>query len=170
MSALTKVKARDLMQTKVITLPAGASIREAIETFEDERITGVPVVDSGGQVIGMLTARDVARAEHVHSGRIDSERGDLTMASPREEAMEETPLGEDAFYSREDYSTEVLGEETVGDWMRPGSIAVTPETSLRDVCRTMMSEGIHRVLVLRGQRLEGIVTTTDVVRYLAENL
>lgn len=170
MTALRDVKARDLMQTDVITLPSNAPIREAIETFEDERITGVPVVDAAGNVVGMLTARDVSRVEHVQRDRIESRRGDAMMAAPREEAMEELGLSEDPLYSREDYSPELLGEETVGDWMHTGIVAVEPDTPLKRVCQVMLEEGIHRVLVLQGRQLRGIVTSSDVVRCVAQRL
>jgi CBS-domain-containing membrane protein len=68
----------------------------------------------------------------------------------------------------EDAYREALAGDTVADWMTRGVWSVRPETSLARVCRLMVREGIHRVLVLeRSGRLRGIVSAFDVVRRLA---
>ena len=64
----------------------------------------------------------------------------------------------------------MLGQETVRNWMSPKVIGVAPDASLREVCQTMASDGVHRVLVVEGRRLLGIVTSFDVVRLLAKEL
>ena len=45
--------------------------------------------------------------------------------------------------------------------------SVTPSTSLEAICRRMVDLRIHRLLVMEGQRLEGLISTLDVVRLLA---
>jgi CBS domain-containing protein len=45
-------------------------------------------------------------------------------------------------------------------------VAVAPDTSLRDAVRRMLEDRIHRVLVVEGGHLLGIVSTIDVLRAL----
>ncbi|MCB9897045.1 MAG: CBS domain-containing protein [Planctomycetes bacterium] len=167
MTALTHVTAKDMMQAKVLTLAVDASVLEAIEIFEDERISGAPVVDAGGNLVGVLSLHDIARKEHVLRGRLVTERND-ELADVDE--SERAPWDEPEQYGRDDYSREVLGDQRVADWMNPKVIRVAPEASLKEICRTMAGEGIHRVVVTEGARVVGIISTTDVVRLLANKL
>jgi CBS domain-containing protein len=61
-----------------------------------------------------------------------------------------------------------LGEHTVSEAMTPSVCAVGPEDDLADVARYMVRRKIHRALVMEGERLVGILTTTDIVRAVAE--
>jgi predicted transcriptional regulator len=55
----------------------------------------------------------------------------------------------------------------VRDVMTPEVLAVKPDDSIAKAIELMAFEGIHRVLVLDGERLAGIVTSMDVLRELA---
>ena len=166
MTTLQSLTAADLMSPKVIALPTNASIREAIATFEDEHITGAPVVDATGRAVGFLTTHDITRTEHIRGSRLDTERGDDGLA----DADAEEGGADDGFYGREDYSSTVLGEVEVEDWMSPGIISVAPGDDLKTVCSVLLENGVHRVLVMEGDKILGLVTTFDVVQHLAETL
>lgn len=170
MTPLTEVRARDLMRTQVVTLSPDASIREAVATLQDDHLGGVPVVDGASKVVGFLSLADIARIEHLAGDRVAEERGERQLANPIGEALEEESIDDEEFAGREDYSPELLGRETVGDWMTRGVIDVPPDASLKEVCRVMVRESVHRVVVLdERERLAGIISTMDVVRYVAEN-
>jgi CBS domain-containing protein len=169
MTTLGKIKARDLMQKEVITLRAGATVQEAIETFEEYHISGAPVVDESGRLVGVLSARDITRTEHVRGGRIETMRTQYYLANPLEEEGESLWVEEDLL-GKEDYSPQVLGNETVGDWMKTEVVSVAPDASLKKLCRLMTEESIHRVLIVENGSVVGLVSTFDVVRHLAESL
>ncbi len=162
MTAATDVRARDLMQTRVITLSASASIEEAVETFETERISGAPVVDVAGNPIGVLSAFDIARSEHVRDGRIESGHGRWYLADP----LADEP-NYDVDFNHEGYNPATLAEATVSDWMTRELVTVGPEAKLTEICGKMTEHGIHRVLVVADRKLMGIVTSFDIVRYFA---
>ena len=164
------VTARDLMRTRVITLKTNASIREAIETFEEYRISGAPVENEGGRLVGVLSAFDIAKSEHIADGGVRTSRGGYYFSNPLGEEFEEAGEDDTEFYGKDDYSDELLGNDTVGDWMTPDVISIGPDATLKDVCELMTAEGIHRVLVMEGDKLEGIISTFDVVKFLARNL
>ena len=170
MTVSTHVRAKDLMQTDVTTLSAEDTITEAIRVFEEERIHGAPVVDEQGRLVGVLSASDIVKVSHVEGGRIDAERHEYYLANPLEENLGEAPWWDEDFFSKEDYSVDVLGDKTVRDWMNPKAVFVAPEASLRKVCQTMTNERIHRVLVVDDGELKGLLSSFDVVRFLAQNL
>ncbi|HZL99695.1 MAG TPA: CBS domain-containing protein [Planctomycetota bacterium] len=169
MTKLAEVRARDLMRTEVVTLTADATIREAVETLQDDRLGGVPVLDGAGKVVGFLSLADIARIEHLQGDRLAEARGDRQLSNPIGEALEEESVDDEEFASREDYSPELLGHETVGQWMTRGVISVPPDATLKELCATMVKESVHRLVVLERGRLKGIISTMDVVRHVAEH-
>jgi CBS domain-containing protein len=164
MKTLAQAVARDLMPAPVITLPQDTTISEALALCEDEGIRGVPVVDEAGHVVGVLSQDDVARDEHLRKDRLEAGR-DWSFGEPDENLENE----EREILAREDYSPETLGRDTVADWMNPRLIAVAPATPLKAVCEVLRRDGIHRVLVMERRHFEGIITSSDVVAWLAEH-
>lgn len=162
---LSKVKARDLMQTQLITLAPEATAKEAIETFEEYKIGGAPVVDQSGNLLGVLTISDIAREEHLVEGRLSTERSEYYLSSPLDD---EDWASERELAYMEDYSSGTTGPDTVRDWMTPQIISVEPDASLRAVCQLMVKKSVHRLLVVEKGELKGILSTFDIVRHLAQ--
>jgi len=166
MTQIAKMKAKEIMRTDVARLEASAPVTDAIRMLEDLEITGAPVVDAAGRIVGVLSARDVTRSEHVSAGRLAPQRGEFSMSSPLEEEEDEE-AGEDLILAKEDFSPGMLNEDTVADWMNTNVVTVDPEDSLKTVCRRMLAEHVHRVIVAKQQKLEGIITSFDLVRLVA---
>jgi CBS domain-containing protein len=61
-----------------------------------------------------------------------------------------------------------LEEHTVDEVMTHVLLSVPPETSVPDAARLMLQRGVRRLLVVRDGQLDGIVTTKDLLRVLAE--
>ena len=159
----TKVKASDLMQKEVARLDAGTPVDEAISLLEADRVSGAPVVDGGGRVVGVFSLTDVARAKEAEATTPGSARAEYYM--PQEGIDGE----EDEFSYKEDYSPETLSTGTVSEWMSEQIVSVAPDDSARVVCKRMSEHGIHRLLVLDGETLVGILSSSDVVRWIAEH-
>lgn len=155
----TRVRAADIMQTDVVKLHCNAPIDDAVETFEEYSISGAPVVDDAENIVGVLSASDIVRTDHVHHEAIET--GSYYRADPLEEDDDSVSFG------REDYDPEILDRKTVADWMTPKVISVPPDASLAEVCGAMAREGIHRVFVVDDGRLAGVISSLDVVKYLA---
>ncbi|MCP3918498.1 MAG: CBS domain-containing protein [bacterium] len=160
-------KARDLMQTDVVCLTTTTSIPEAVRMLEEYRISGAPVLTPGGELAGVMTAFDIARSSHVDEGGIASQRNHYYLVDPIDEELRDERTGDEAFFAKDDYSDGVMGSETVGDWMNPSVISVGLDAQLSDVCKTMATERIHRVLVVDDGRVKGILSSLDIVRFLA---
>jgi CBS domain-containing protein len=166
MKPLQKIQARSLMRTQVLKLSPNMPIPRALELFEDHKISGAPVVDTSGRVLGVLSTTDINRAEHVHESSKHAESGELVLRGGDDESDDE--LAEQELLALEDYGPATSDGPTVGEWMNPEVISVGPESTLPDLCRVLVENGIHRVLVMDHGELRGIVTSSDVVRCIAQ--
>ncbi|HUK20332.1 MAG TPA: CBS domain-containing protein [Gemmatimonadales bacterium] len=180
---------RDIMSSEVLVLDAELTLRDAVELLSTHRITGAPVV-AGDRVVGTLSANDVLAFEADIPG-VPTERTQPVEEDDVEEAepVEWEPDAEDAppsAYFGELWSDagadvterfkelagpewDVLAEHTVGEAMSRGVRAVSPETTVRDAAAYMLKQRIHRAVVMDHSKLVGIVTTTDVMRTVAES-
>ena len=178
-----RARLSELMSTEVVTLSPGDTLREAIEVLTTQGISGAPVV-VGSSVVGVLSATDILELERSMPG-VPTERPDQTEWGewgPAAEWVEgeEPPasyfleLWQDAgtavderFRETAGPEWDVLEEHTVGEAMSRSLCALPPEATLQEASTYMVRSGVHRVLVMDGERLLGVVSTTDVVRAVA---
>ena len=146
--------ARDIMQTHVVTVARETSIADAIRLFVEEDIGGAPVVDEDGILCGVVSARDLLRAvaeEH------DSPAGGTEyFREDREFPAREGGSDLEDFQDR-------LGERTVGEVMTESCLTVGPDTPVDALARLFREHRVHRLLVVDGRTLAGIVTTFDLL-------
>lgn len=151
------VLARDVMQTRVVTVEPELPLIDAYRLFVEEEITGAPVVDETDRVVGVISSSDLLRAvEEEHEGR---------SAAPQyfREWLEFS--GPDWIHPPSDFQDR-LGQLTVADAMASGGVAVAPTTPVAEVAALMRRSRIHRVLVLENELLVGIVSTFDLIALL----
>ncbi|MBK7874341.1 MAG: CBS domain-containing protein [Planctomycetes bacterium] len=162
MQTLTRILAKDIMRTDVATLRPEDSLESAIELFEEMHISGAPVVDGSGTLVGVLSGSDIARFAR--------EKGKgIRAAGERLEGLDDELTEEEGLFDVDEYSEELLGRERVCDWMTAKVISAHADSSLRDLCKLMSREAVHRVVISNGKKLAGIVTSFDVVRCVAEH-
>jgi CBS domain-containing protein len=152
-------RARDVMQSPVVTIERDASLLDAHRLLVEEEIHGAPVVDADGAVVGVLSALDLLRAvqeEHESASGAPAYYRDLVPFS----APDWIPGSED-FQDR-------LSELRVADVMSESVVSVPPDASIAQVARTLRQAGIHRVLVAEKDRLLGIISTQDLLCLLEE--
>jgi CBS domain-containing protein len=125
----------DVMQTDVQTIPADARVSDAATTLADARVSALPVVDEGGELIGLISTTDIL-------------------------ALEEEAEGERA-------RSTVLDETPVRDVMTPTPLTISPEADIREAARRMLDADVHRLIVTQGDRMLGIISTTDIMRAVA---
>ena len=66
------MQVRDVMTANVISVPAQATILEAARTMLRNRVSGLPVVDGQGQLVGMVTEGDFLRRSEIGTERFRS--------------------------------------------------------------------------------------------------
>ncbi len=115
-----------LMKVDVVTVEADDPLFVAAEKMHRNGVGGLPVTDTEGNLIGMVTERDICRAASENAG-------DLT-------------------------------DGIVRDWMVAPAVAVQAEETLNGVIMRMGDYHYRRMPVVRGTKLVGIISQTDLMR------
>ena len=147
--------AADVMTRDVAVVYPDTSLLDAVKLMAKRRISGVPVLDRGGTIVGMLSEGDLIRW---HEGYTERQARWLDMLA------EGTALAPEFLTGIREQNRRV---STV---MSQGAITVSETTPAREVARLMHANDIKRVPVLRDGKLVGIVARSDLVRALAEKL
>lgn len=160
---------QDLMRTEVVTVRADMSVRKLAALLADEGISGAPVVDSSGEVVGVVSTKDILAAASEGVPLQDVQNG-LVEADWFGEALHvDTKTNVPRFDWELVWPTaEGLDSRTVTEIMNPTKLGVTPSTSVEDLAKYMTERAIHRSLVTVNDRLVGIVTTYDILLAVAE--
>jgi CBS domain-containing protein len=150
-----KFLASDIMTRDVAVVHPDTTLLAAVKLMASRRISGLPVVDKHGTLVGMMSEADLLRW---HEGFSEREARWLNLLA---EGFELAP----------DFLREVHEQRRkIKALMSPKPITVTESTPAREIASLMHARGIKRVPVLRDGKLVGIVTRTDLVRALAEKL
>jgi CBS domain-containing protein len=146
----TELKAKDVMTPDPVCIRASATIHELARLFEEHEISGVPVIDAQGLVIGIVSKTDLIR-------RCAEGIDDLPPAYLFE-ILSDQGDGDDA--------SEVMPEPAVcvEDFMTPEPLTAAPESSAWRIASLMHAKGIHRVIVVDHENFPiGIVTSLDLL-------
>ena len=144
------MKAADVMTLGAATIRSDALLREAARLMLQYGISGLPVVDSSGHLVGIVTEGDFLR--HLEAGARQQGLHWLEfLLSPGRVADE---------YVRSH-------GRRVEDAMTRHVVTVTEETSIEEVVRLMEQHRIKRVLVMRDSTIAGIVSRANLLRGLA---
>lgn len=137
---------RDVMKTDVVTIPKGMTWRKVAETLLERVISGAPVVETDGRVIGVVSEKDVFRAIY-----------------PSYEEWYEGPQAYTDFLALEEEARRAQ-EKRVEDFMTKRLVSVTSDTPILKVGALMVATGIHRVPVVDQGKLVGMVSRRDIFR------
>jgi len=144
------MKAYDIMTRNVITIRQDASILEAVRTMLQHRISGLPVVDEAGRLVGIVTEGDFLRRAETQTER----------TRPRWLAFLASPGALARDYAR----THARKVEPV---MTREPVTVACDAPLEEVVRVMEKKHVKRVPVLDGGRLVGIISRANLLHALA---
>ena len=145
----TKI-AQDIMTPEPVCAEPSTTIRQLARLFEENEISGCPVVDQEGKVIGVVSKTDLIR--RCSEGTADQPPGYLF------EAISEQGGEEDA--------AEVIPEPLicVQDFMTESPITVSPETPVAKIAALMFDSRIHRVVVVDEEKFPlGVITSLDLL-------
>ena len=143
------MRVRDAMTANVISVAAQATILEAARTMLRNRVSGLPVVDAEGQLVGMVTEGDFLRRSEIGTER-------------RRPRWLEFVLGPGRM--AEDYVR--AAGRAVGDLMTSDPVAVGEDDDLETVVELMERRRVKRFPVLREGKIVGIVSRANLMRAL----
>lgn len=180
------IKVRDLMTEDVISVEPYTSLRDLVALLRDEQVSGVPVV-SGGKVVGVVSATDLVEFE-ASTPAIPAEQPEQAEWGEVEviEGWDEDEDTSVSFYTDlwSDVGAEVLerfeetrspewdllAEHVVAEIMTQRVHAISPDGTAREAARMMREARVHRILVIEGDRLEGVLSASDIVTAVADEL
>jgi len=142
-----------IMRREVITVRDTWDVREALRVLEENRISGAPVLDADGRLVGVLSVTDIARANLLREPA--SQESDFY----RTVSPDEYPRG----FHAERYDA-ILVQEV----MTPLVIDAPENISIDRLAALMVDLHIHRVIITRDSKLVGIVTSLDLLRLVRD--
>ncbi|UCD74152.1 MAG: CBS domain-containing protein [Phycisphaerales bacterium] len=142
----TVIQAKDVMTPNPVCVSRAATIRELAEVLDGNDISGAPVINGNGRLVGVVSQTDM-----IHR-------------------CVEGPLGsrQDSIFAAlaEGLTADVDPEELglVEDFMSEDPVTAHPDDPVADIAHAMAEEQVHRVVVVDGQdRPVGIVTALDML-------
>ena len=143
------MKAADIMTRDIVTVGPETPLADAIRLMLEHRVSGLPVVDGAGRLVGLLTEGDLL---HRAETGTDAVRLGWLQALLARGRMAEQYVHTHGRRVRDAMTRDVL---TVGE-----------ASPLDDVVRIMETRHVRRVPVVEDGRLVGIVSRSDLVRAL----
>jgi CBS-domain-containing membrane protein len=146
--------AREIMSKDVITVKKETTVRELAELFTTRRIGSIPVVDSVGNMIGIVSESDlIEQDKNFHIPTVIS-------------------LFDWIIYLESDKKFEKelkrMTAQTVGDIYTQEVETVSPDTPINDIADIMSTKKIHSLPVVEGKKIIGIVSRIDVIRTMTK--
>lgn len=151
------VTAKDLMRTDVVVVSYAAPLSDVEQKLSDNRISGAPVVDEAGHIIGIISLKDlVDRYANDPESRPRRGGGFFHLSSAE--------LDDGDWNS---FEVPAEAEDTAQDVMTAEIYSVDVGAGLRDIARTMHEHRIHRVLVKENERYVGLISTLEILAALS---
>ena len=132
------VPVSSIMTKNVVKLNLSDDLTKAEILFKKHHIRHIPVVN-GNVIIGMLSYTDLLRISFA-----------------------------DAIEDEDDVDTTVYNMFTVEQVMAKKLVSISPETTIKEAAQILASKEFHALPVCEGDLLVGIITTTDLIKYLIE--
>jgi CBS domain-containing protein len=146
------MRAMDVMTTDVITVDPDTTVPALATLLAERGISGVPVVDSSGRLVGIASEGDLLHRAEIGTARRHRERR--------------------RSWWLDDFSSDLAREyvkshgRTVKDIMTRDVVTVTEDTDLGDVAALLEAKRIKRVPVIRDGKVIGIISRANLVRAL----
>lgn len=144
------MRAHQIMTRSVITIAPDCTILEAANTMLQHHVSGLPVVDAAGKLVGIVSEGDFIRRSEIGTQR---KRGRWLKFL----------LG--AGLTATDYVHE--HGRSVSEVMTADPVTVTEDATLEEIVKSMETNGVKRLPVLRGGKLVGIVSRANLLQAVA---
>ena len=147
------MQAEAIMTKPVITTNANATIAEAVELMLSNKVSCLPVTDSDGALVGIVSKSDFLRREELGTQRV----------RPR---WLEFDLGPGT--TAHDYVRS--NGRIIHEVMTTAVISAPPGASIPDIVNLMMQHRINNVPIVDRERIVGIITRTDLLLLLIRTM
>lgn len=155
------LKIADVMTREVLTVHPDMTLTELDEHLVEAQVSGAPVVEDG-RVVGIISQTDVIRV--LFGEQREAQKVSAFYGSP-------FPIPIPALEHLAQDTRRIADHMTklrVRDIASPAPGRVAPDTPVDEVARIMSRDGFHRILVAEGEKIVGIVSAMDIVRFVGE--
>lgn len=144
------MKVKDIMIKDVRSLSPDASAKDALYKILNQHISGLPVIDGNGKLVGMFTEKDVL--SHILPSYVEQVGKFMYGETPK--AVVNKLL--------------ILDKIKVKDIMRKEVVTISPEAPLAEAARIILTQKARRVPVVEGGKVIGIIAREDILREFAK--
>ncbi len=146
------INARDIMETNIISLSPDTEIPKAVEILLKNHINGVPVVDTNGELVGILCQSDLIFQQK-------------EMPIPPIFAILDSifPLSSSKSL---DEQFQKMAATKVDQAMVKKVTSVTPDTPVSEIASLMVEKHFHTIPVVEGKKIVGIIGKEDILKTL----
>lgn len=152
---MDELTVREIMTTDVITARPDTTVGELADILTKNKISGVPVVDGQGRLLGMVSEADIILQ-------------DADLHFPYYVQFLEMVIYLQSVHKFEERVRKSIGSK-VTEIMSEEVVSVSPDATVREVATLMADRNVNRLPVTENERLVGIVTRGDIVRAIAEH-
>lgn len=145
--------AKDIMSREVVTVTPETTVNQVARTLFEKKISGVPVVDESGKLLGVVTESDL----------IDQKK---KFHIPTVIAILDSVIFLESAKKIEKEINKMTGAK-VKDICTLQPISVTEGTPVEEIATIMAEKKVHTLPVLRDGQLVGVVGKTDIIKTLA---
>ena len=147
--APSKITAREIMQPIRLALTPSTSLTEVRDLLIQHRVSGAPVIDDRGELVGVISQSDLVRTVV----------GDLL--EPESEGLLE-------LFCDHASTSDPLSGKTVAELMTKSVLKASPTDTASFIAKTMIGHHVHRIIVVDGNRPVGIISSTDLIALIAD--
>ncbi len=145
------MKVRDVMKLSVITVHANATYEDVARILANRKISGMPVLDETGRMIGTVSEKDLFRIMY-----------------PFYRSYYVNPESYTDYEERENKINEIR-THPVHRFMTRDVLTINPDAPIMRAGALMLAHNINRLPVVEGKKLVGIISRTDIYRRILEN-
>ena len=149
------MKAKDIMRRPAIVINEDRTLEDAAMVMLEEDVGGLPVVDSSGKLVGIITESDFSAKEH---------------GIPFSRIYAPQLFGE--WMSKEGVEKAYLAARSniVKKIMTKSVVTASEEDSLEEVITKMLENRVHRIPVIRGGVPVGMISRHDLLKLVAKHI
>ncbi len=144
------LKAKDIMTRDVITVSPATTIEDLARIFIEKNISGAPVVDDRGDLVGIVTENDlISQNKRLHIPTVVRLFDAFIML--------ESP-------SKIEKEIKKMAAATVDDICIKDVITVSGDMTIEDIATIMSEKKVHLIPVVEGKKVLGIIGKMDMIK------
>ena len=149
------ITAKEIMTEDVITVTKDTSIKNLSDLFIKHKVNGFPVVEDDGQLIGIVTEKNlIEQNKNLHIPTVIA-LFDAVIYLESGKKFEEEVKHFNATLVKDIYTANV--------------VTVTSDATLHEIASLMADESVHSIPVVEGKNILGIIGKLDIIKGLAQN-